>query len=181
MKNIEIWKDIEGFEGKYQVSNKGNVKTLARIVVNKGKHTYHRLRKEKILKNQKTTTGYWQVSLHKNVDKWKFHRIHRLVALHFIPNSENKPQVNHINGIKTDNRVENLEWVTNRENTMDAIRRGINFTHNNKITFKDAEKIRELRKNKKLTFKELGEIYKINKATISHIINNRTWKYGKQK
>lgn len=97
----EIWKDIEGFEGLYQVSNLGRVKRFAT---------------GKVLKSGKDGGGYLQVDLCKN-GKRKTHRIHRLVAQAFIPNPEHKPEVNHIDEIKTRNMVSNLEWMTAKENS----------------------------------------------------------------
>ena len=97
----EIWKDIPGYAGLYQVSNTGRVKSF--------KNQYgHGVR---ILKGEKTQTGYIQVSLNK-----KRYKIHRLVAMAFIPNPDSLPQINHKNEIKTDNRAENLEWCTAKYN-----------------------------------------------------------------
>ncbi len=110
----EIWKDIKGFEGIYQVSSMGRVKSLPKIKKCFGKDY---LTKEKIIKPYINTYGYQSVGLIRN-KKVKRCVIHRLVALNFIPNlnSKIKTQVNHINEIKTDNRVVNLEWVTAKEN-----------------------------------------------------------------
>ena len=107
----EIWKDIEGYEKIYQVSNLGRVKSLSREI----KHRYKNfISKEKILKNG-FRNGYKFVCLSKN-NKIKYFSIHRLVAETFIKNLNNNPQVNHITEIKTDNRVENLEWCDQRYN-----------------------------------------------------------------
>lgn len=95
----EIWKDIPEYEGLYQVSNQGRVKSLYNFH-NKGVI---------YLKNNLTKTGYYQVSLSKHGNKQRF-KVHRLVAMTFIPNPNKLPQINHKNEIKTDNRVENLEW-----------------------------------------------------------------------
>lgn len=115
MEEKEIWVDIKGYEGLYQVSNLGRVKSL----------NYRRTGKEKILKPIKMKRQYIKVQLCKN-RKPKQYMIHRLVAQAFIPNPDNKEQVNHINGNKADNRVENLEWCTNSENTQHAFENGLN-------------------------------------------------------
>lgn len=98
----EFWKDIKGYEGLYQVSNLGRVKSLKRG-------------SERILKPRVKSSGYIEVVLYKN-SKPKNIRVNRLVAQTFIPNPEDKPQVNHIDEDKTNNMVSNLEWVTAKEN-----------------------------------------------------------------
>lgn len=105
----EVWKDIEGYEGIYQISNLGAVKSLARVDA-KGNN-----RVEKILKGIPTSDGYLRVHLCINTKRIK-KPIHRLVAETFIPNPDNKPQVNHIDEDKTNNTLDNLEWVTAKEN-----------------------------------------------------------------
>lgn len=103
----EIWKDIDGYEGLYQVSNLGRVKSL----------NYNHTRKEKILKFGKISKNrdYLQVNLCKN-GKVKRHLVHILVAQAFIPNPKNLPQVNHKDEDKTNNCVDNLEWISRKEN-----------------------------------------------------------------
>lgn len=116
--NEEIWVDIEGYEGIYQVSNFGRIKSLSRPIFN-GKGYF--LSKERILKGSKNEKGYLQVEL-----LGKPTLIHRIVAIIFIPNPNNLPQVNHIDGDKSNNCVENLEWCTNSENQLHAYRLGLN-------------------------------------------------------
>lgn len=107
----EIWKDVVGYEGLYQVSSFGNAKS-------------YKSDKPIILSPTKNNNGYLLVGLYKNGCQKKL-LIHRLVAEAFILNLENKPQVNHINGVKSDNRVENLEWSTASENQKHSRRIGL--------------------------------------------------------
>ena len=109
----EIWKDIQGYEGFYQISNLGRVKSLERIVhKNNG---VIQTRKERIMAERVSTDGYYIAKL--TLDGYsKSIAIHRLVAIHFIPNPDNLPEVNHKDFDRTNNRVDNLEWCTHLEN-----------------------------------------------------------------
>lgn len=120
---MEIWKDVAGYEGQYQVSNFGRVKSLARTA--RGCNDSRRSIKERILRPKLSTHKYHFVRLGADGSNGK---IHRLVATAFIPNPEGKRCVNHINGIKTDNRVDNLEWCTHTENNRHAFDTELN-TH----------------------------------------------------
>lgn len=119
---METWKDIEGYEGLYQVSDYGNVRSLDHTAKTKtGKDV---LVTGTVKKLSRTKDGYLQVCLIHG-KKQKMCRVHRLVALAFIQNPDSKPEVNHIDGCKTNNNVENLEWCTGEENREHAIKTGL--------------------------------------------------------
>ena len=116
---MEIWKDVKNYEGLYQVSNLGRVKSLERTC-NVGKGNYYRkekIRKLLVQKDSNCKTDYFRVGLSNN-GKITYYPVHRLVAIAFIENLENKPYVNHKDGNGFNDKVENLEWVTNSENQL---------------------------------------------------------------
>ena len=157
---MEIWKDIKGYEGMYKVSNLGRVMSIRRKV--NGPRGYKTI-KQKILKIGKNNFGYSTVTLSKH---GKSHRkqVHRLVALAFIPNVNNLPQINHIDGNKSNNVVENLEWITNRDNVIHAYNMGLKKT----IQI-DKNLLIDLYVNKKYAAMNIAKIMNVSVGTI---INN---------
>ena len=120
----EIWKDIEGFEGYYQVSNLGRVKSLDRYVPDKRRGKVHI--SERIMKLTVIGTGYYQVTLTKFGEQIPYY-VHRLVAKAFISNPNNLPEVDHIDAVKTNNDVSNLRWVTQEENNQHIFEMGHHY------------------------------------------------------
>lgn len=179
----EIWKDIEGYEGMYQVSNKGRVKSIKRTVKVEGHPQYdHTTIPGKILSPQTNTNGYYHVCLFKN-NKRKYKRISRLVAEHFIPNPENKPEVNHINGIKTDNYADNLEWVTCRENINHAHKNGLTNPAKGKdlpqtkLTKNDVLQIRSIYDQGLVTQKEIRDAWELSASNVHKIVHRKSWRW----
>lgn len=116
---VEEWRDIEDYEGLYQISNLGKVKSLPRKVQF---GVGYRITDERILKPHQMKNGYMTVGL-KRHNKPKYMTVHRLVAEAFIPNPDNKPCIDHIDGDRKNNSVENLRWCTHKENCNNPITR----------------------------------------------------------
>ena len=160
----EIWRDIEGYEGLYRVSNRGRVLSLKRPYANGG-----------ILSPGHTTYGYHQVVLRKG-GKSKCFVINRLVLQHFSHNPDNKPETNHKNGIKDDNRIENLEWVTKSENALHAYRTGLmrkDGEYNSRSKLNQFQ-VRVIRKSDLRQY-ELANIFNVTQGNISSIKTRRSW------
>lgn len=155
----EIWKNIEGFNGYYQVSNLGRIKS-----------TGSRARIRKLFPNK--VWGYLYVVLKGKKGK----RVHRLVAQAFIQNPNNYPEVNHKDGDKTNNRVENLEWCTPSQNMIHAVKSGLKPPSygRRKLTIDQVEEIRYLRYCG-ATSVQLASEFNVHKDSILNIISRRTW------
>ena len=167
---MEIWKDIKGYEGHYRVSNLSRVSSTRRG-------------SEKILKAGINGHGYYTVvlCLEKNRES---RTIHRLVAEAFIPNPENKPQVNHIDSDRKNSVIENLEWVTAKENNRHAVKFGFwkpfkgSASGMAKLTEKDIPVIRSLI-SKGWSNTKIGKLYGVSNVLISCIKLNKNWTHVK--
>lgn len=180
---MEAWKDIRGYERLYQVSSKGRVKSLERY----RERTDGVLMKinERILKLSFSHTGYLKVDLTRE-GKRKTFLVHRLVALTFIPNPESKQEVNHKDGNKQLNEVNNLEWHTKSENIKHAYETGLinkskfkgEVNGNSKLSESQIKYIRDnyIPKDKDFGMKALGVKFGVSQNAISKIINRKTWK-----
>lgn len=175
----EVWKDAVRYEGLYQVSNTGKVKSLERIV---SREKWHKQKvDERILKPANDGYKYLMVSLYKN-RKRHTEKVHRLVADAFIPNPSNKPQINHIDGVKHNNNAYNLEWVTEKENIQHAVLIGLRNDKgennpNSKLNCEKVIKIRSIYKNSNLTQKDIAKKFNISNTTVSQIVNRKTWNH----
>ena len=164
---MEKWKEIKGFKNCYEVSNLGNVRSIDRCV----KHYRGGLRKYKgsgkSLRYDKN--GYTRCNLNKDGKRFDF-RVHRLVADAFLDNKLNKKEVNHINGIKDDNNVNNLEWCTSSENRLHATKNRLIKT---KLTDKQALEIYNSNKTQRV----LSCNYGVNASIIWRIKNKKAYKH----
>lgn len=165
----EIWKTIPEYED-YEVSNLGRVKSHKKW--NDGKQ-------ERFLKPKLENTGYLKICLNKN-NKTKYFYIHRLVLLCFI--GKNKFSVNHKNGIKTDNKLTNLEYATHSENMKHSFKMGLHNLKGEKNTQaklngNQVVKIRKMYKTKKYYQRDIAKIFKVDRKTISDIVLYKSWNY----
>ena len=177
----EIWKNIQEYEGIYQISNLGRIKAVQRKVRNSSVGGFRNL-PEKILKTR-IENGYYSLTLNKGV-KQLFICIHRLVAIAFIPNPENKRCVNHLDGNKLNNNVNNLKWSTHSENEKHAYQIGLKISHRVSINQGEKSSFSKLKENQVIEIyylnekrKELAKKYNVNQSSIDNIKNKKTWKH----
>ena len=170
----EEWRDVEGYVDYYRVSSYGRIMSRDRVVPNRWGNGQHR--KGKLMSPGSSPNGYKIITLHKK-GKVKYQTVHRTVAAVFLPNPENKPEINHIDGNKENNNIKNLEWVTVVENKKHAQDTGLFSSKgennpNVKLTESDVRCIRL----SNVAMKELAEIYNVSRGAISKIKTRRSWK-----
>ena len=181
----EIWKDIKDYEGLYQVSSSGQVKRVERYYTQlnglTGKSNT-KLLPEMIMKPFEDEDGYLRISLIKDNSRKK-HFVHRLVAINFIPNPENKPEVNHKEGNKKDNRVVMIEWNTTSENQRHAIANKLYETAKGetagqaKLKEVQVREIHKLWKSGEVTQEYLSSMFGVASSAISRIVNGVRWRH----
>lgn len=165
---LEEWRDVIGYEGLYKVSNLGRVMS------------YKLFDCGKLMKLSYDSDKYQIVRLYDRNSRSITGKVHRLVAQAFIPNPSNLPQVNHINGTKADNRVENLEWCNNRHNVKHAFEIGLDSqagerNRSTKLTNEDVLEIYHEAWNGKISNKVIGDKYGVSSETVRGIKNGYNW------
>jgi len=166
---MEHWKEI--FDGDYAVSMTGKI---MRLTYSRG--TYP----GKLLKPIMNPDGYHTVSLRGGDGQKRSYRVHRLVAAAFLESSPERPQINHKNGIRTDNRVENLEWCTNLENALHASRQGwLKHGSKHKSTHLTELNVQEIRSQyaRGEKMQALARVYGLTLGTLHPLIRGKTWKH----
>lgn len=174
---MENWKDIPGYENCYQASTAGHIKSLSRKV-NSGNGA-RRIIPDRIIKVQKNHEGYRVVKFSTGNEP-KYLRVCRLVALTHIPNPYNLPVVNHLNGIKDDDRVENLEWTSVSGNNKHAFQIGLSDIHGEnhpgcKLSNKDVELIKSMKGKMKQGL--IAKQFNVSESTVSMILKGKRWQH----
>lgn len=163
---IETWLPVAGYEGLYEVSTEGNVRSLLTGKILQAGYSGKRVPSVCLSKNGKQTTK----------------AVHRLVAKAFLPNPHNKPQINHIDGNRDNRSVTNLEWATQHENMIHAYRIGLRYgkkgekNPNALLSSKKVLRIRELRSQGK-AYPEIGRIIGVEAGTVANVILGRSWSH----
>ena len=161
----EVWKDINGYEGIYSISNKGNVWSH---------------KSKKMLKPYIEKKGYHSIKL--GSYERKAFKVHRLVAIHFVKNDDNYDQVNHMDGDKNNNRFDNLEWCDCGFNVRHALKTGLRIPRNGsnintcKLSEENVLSIRKEYAAGNISQRKLAEKYGVVQTTIKSIVNNKSWK-----
>lgn len=179
---MEIWKEIPCYEGYYEASDEGSIRSVDRKIIHSVKGMANR--KGQMLSPKINKYGYCGVTLNKLGNRKDFN-IHRLIALSFIPNLENKPHVNHLDGNKANNNVSNLEWCTQSENIIHAYARKLMTSEARRgersnfalLTDDDVVMIRKIHTKGFCTIKQLAQVFGIADETVRTIIKRINWKH----
>lgn len=171
--------DVLGYEGLYAINRRGDIYCYPKMRAVRG------LVRERIMKKYKEKDGYINACFYKDGAK-KYFKVHILVAKTFIPNPFNKPCINHKDGNKENNCVDNLEWCTYSENHKHAYKNGLKVVSNKtknacisrrrKLSFEDAEKIRQLYSTGNYSQRELARMFNMQQTNVGDIINFKTYK-----
>ncbi len=181
----EEWRPIAGYEGSYEVSNLGRVKSLDRVV-SQTRWSGKMIRRGKILSPKRTRGNpkYCNAALFDSKNKQRKEiAVHRLVATAFIPNQEKRPMVNHKDSNPSNNHVSNLEWCTAKENTKHSFLSGHRTPASGEkhgmsvLSEKDVQAIRLLYKTLRYSRRRMAELFCVSTATIDKIIKNKGWKH----
>ena len=185
MKNIEVWKDIKGYEGKYQVSSFGRVKGLQRKIWQPGKNIY-RNKRETILKQSLCgpKRKYYKVNIYNAGQQYTL-LVHQLVLETFVGECPEGLECCHNNGISTDNRLENLRWDTRSNNYKDKVKHGTapdlkGEKHpRNKYSKESIIKVKKMLKDGGLTHKEIAKRTNVSKTVVSNVSAGNIWQHLK--
>lgn len=166
----EIWKPVKGYEGRYEISNTGKLKSL----------NYSNSGKQKIMKEIVNNHGYRRVSLFGEGGYLQY-QVHRLVAFNFIPNQENKCCINHIDGNKLNNSILNLEWVTIQENIKHAVKNDLHLYGENHgasiLTKLQVLAIRKEYLKGLIGTRPLAKKYNVSRGCVQGILSGKNWKH----
>lgn len=162
---IEEWKDVKGYEGFYLISNYGRVMSLRRKRYTGAESYYYQ--ETRILKPYTDTYGYYSITLTNSSGKRRNHKIHRLIAQAFIENTEAKSCINHIDGDKKNNKINNLEWCTKKENNVHAVKTGL------RKTFQiDKKLLKEDYLINNLSIEQIAKKYNTTYHSVAHKVSN---------
>jgi len=180
---MEIWENVnlDGCRDNYKISTNGIVKSIKRKCFIKNSNKWRTV-PEKILSLKEDKDGYLCLHLSSNIKNW-YGSLHRLLALTFIPNPLNLPQVNHKDGNKLNNKLENLEWVTAKQNIQHAVDTGLNISVKGekrafaKMTDKLVLEARKRYKEENISLVKLAKDYSISPQTLHDIVKGNKWKH----
>lgn len=179
--DMHMWKPVPAFQGLYEVSNTGQVRSVERTVQCKSSNgTVSRLYKSQLLKPQLNKKGYLKIKLYRTKSDWKMFFVHRIVAAAFLDNPKNLPQVNHKDGDKCNNAASNLEWITNADNMRHAFVTGVRRNEsgiaaaNARLTEEQVRLVVRMRSDGK-PLKEIAKLVQCTTQNVNRICSGKTW------